>query len=186
MSETDISQFEDESETVEHNFDEALTRSSSTWYKHAQKYPGVKFSNFFTKQVATYRGDIVKGEGIELRIPGRAIKREDSVEFTIQACIDGPFELPEDVHLITPVYVISPHYEFQREVTVFIDSFSHLQSSEDLVFMTSPTKREEDEHGSYWKFTISERKPSRVSVHRISLDVPHFCLLCFGLRRRGK
>ena len=184
--ETDISQSEDQSETVEHSFDEAFLKNTSTWYKHALKFPGIKFSNYYTKQVVTFKGDIIKGEGVEIQIPGRAIKKEDSVEFTIQACIDGPFDFPEDVNLITPVYVISPHYEFQREVTVLMDSFSHLQSVIGLVFLTSPTKREEDEHGSYWKFTISEREPSRVSVHRIRIDVPHFCLLCFGLRRRGK
>ena len=184
--ETDISQSEDQSETVEHNFDEACLKNSSTWYKHALKFPGIKFSNYYTKQVVTYRGDIIKGEGIEIQIPGRAIKREDSVEFTIQACIDGPFDFPEDVNLITPVYVISPHYEFQREVTVFVDSFSRLQSTKGLVPLTSPTKREEDEHGSHWKFTISEREPSRISANRIRIDVPHFCLLCFGLKGKGK
>ena len=189
--ETDISQSEDQiEESVEHNFDEAFLKSLSTWYKHAQKFPGIKFSNYYTKQVVTYRGDIVKGEGIELQIPGRAIKREDLVEFTIQACIDGPFELPEDVSLVTPVYVISPHYEFQREVTVLMDSFVRLQrfSEKDLVFLTSPTKREVDVQGFHWKFEINKIQPWSDSVkeRRIILEVPHFCLFCVGLRRRGK
>ena len=189
--ETDISQSEDQSETVhvEHNFDEAFLKNSSTWYKHALKFPGIKFSNYYTKQVVTFMGDIVKGEGIELRIPGRAIKKEDSVEFTVQACIDGPFDFPKDVNLITPVYVISPHYEFQREVTVLMESFVRLQPfKKDLVFLTSSTKREVDVQGFHWKFEINERKPrcDGVKERRIILEVPHFCLFCFGLRRRGK
>ena len=188
--ETDICQFEDQSETVEHDFDEAFLKSSSTWFKHAKKFPGIKFSNYYTKQVVTYRGDIVKGEGIELQIPGRAIKREDTVEFTIQACIDCPFELPEDVNLITPVYVISPHYEFQREVTVLMDSFVRLQrfSEKDLVFLTSPTKREVDVQGFHWKFEINKIQPWSDSVkeRRIILEVPHFCLFCVGLKGKGK
>ena len=183
------SEYQNESvkESVERdNIDEKFLKNSSIWYKHAHKYPRIKFSNYFTKQVVTYGGGIISGEGIELRIPGRAIKREDSVEFTVHACIDGPFDFPEDVNLITPVYVISPHYEFQREVTVLMDSFVRLHPLENnLVFLTSPTKREVDECGSYWKFEINERKPWRdgINEHRIILELSHFCLLCFGLRK---
>ena len=187
-------EFVDHDETVEESIErdmEEVLKNSSTWSKHAQKFPGIKFSNYFTKQVVTYGGGIISGDGIQIRIPGRAIKKEDSVEFTIQACIDGPFDFPEDVNLITPVYVISPHYEFQREVTVLMDSFVRLHPFENnLVFLTSPTKREVDEYGSHWKFEISERKPRRdidgANERRIVLEVTHFCLLSFGFKKKGK
>ena len=64
---------------------------SSVWYTHARKYPGIKFSNYYTRQTVTYRGGIIKGEGIELQIPGHAIKQEESVEFIIQGVYRWPF-----------------------------------------------------------------------------------------------
>ena len=162
---------------------------SSVWYTHAKKYPGIKFSNYYTKQTVTYRGGIIKGEGIELQIPGHAIKREDSVEFTIQGCIDGPFELPEDISFASPVFVITPHYQFEREVTLWEDIYVHLQSYEDykeVVFLTSPSKPELDDDGPHWNFQISQSKPQcNAQSRRVWMQVKQFCLFCFGIKRRG-
>ena len=164
-------------------------RESSVWYTHARKYPGIKFSNYFTRQTVTHRGDIIKGEGIELRIPGHAIKQGQSIEFTIQGCIDGPFELPEDVSFASPVFVITPHYQFQREVTLWEDIYVDLQSYEDckeLVFLTSPSEPTIDSYGSHWNFQISENKPQcNLRSSRVWIHLKRFCLFCFGIRRRG-
>ena len=162
----------------------------SVWYNHAKKkYPGIKFSKNYTKQTVTYSGDIIKGEGVELQILGRAIERGKSIEFTVQGCIEGPFELPEDVSFASPVYVITPHYQFHREVTVLADLFIHLHTNEDcneLVFLTSPSKPTIDDDGPCWDFQISESKPQcSVRSRRVRIEVKQFCLFCFGIRRRG-
>ena len=162
---------------------------SSVWYTHAKKYPGINFSNYYTRQTVTYRGDVIKGEGIELQIPGHAIKRGESVKITIQGCIDGPFELPEDVSLASPVFVITPHYQFEREVTLLEDICIHLQSNEDckeVVFLTSPSKPTRGNEGPHWNFQISENKPQcNARSRRVRIQVKQFCLFCFGIRRRG-
>ena len=154
---------------------------------HAKKYPGIKFSNYYTKQEVNFTGGIVKGEGIELRIPGHAIEKGQSVEFTIQGCIDGPIELPEDVSFASPVFVITPH---QKEVTLLLDLFIHLQSYEDckaVVFLTSPGKPKNDENGSHWDFIISDKKAEcSTANHQVTMQVKQFCLFCFGTRQRGK
>ena len=165
-------------------------KMSSVWYTHAKKYPGIKFSNYYTRKTVTHRGDIIKSEGIELQIPGHAIKQGESVEFTIQGCIDGPFELPEDVSLASPVFVITPHYQFEKEVTLSEDTFIHLQSYEDwnkIVFMTSPSKPTMDDDGPHWNFQISDSKPQyQFTTRRVWMQVKQFCLFCFGIRRRGR
>jgi hypothetical protein len=160
---------------------------SSVWYTLARDFPGIKFSNYYTKQVVTSMGNIIKGEGIELRIPGRAVKKGHSIEFLIQGCIEGPFELPDNVSLATPVFLIKPHYEFQNAVTLLIDTFISLQSYEDdkeLVFLTSPAKPQMDKGGAHWDFVITEGVPQITDDNsRIMVEVTQFCLLCFGIKR---
>ena len=164
-----------------------LSLESSVWHTHARDFPGIKFSNYYTKEVVTSMGNIIKGEGIELQIPGRAIKKGHSIEFMIHGCIEGPFEMPDKVSLATPVFLIKPHYEFQRKITVLIDSFISLDSPEDrkeLVFLMSPARPRVDKDGPHWDFTINETIPQSTEDNsRIMVEVTQFCLFCFGIRR---
>ena len=163
---------------------ETFSLESNVWYTHARDFPGIKFSNYYTKQVVTSMGNIIKGEGIELRIPGRAIKKGHSIEFVIQACIEGPFELPDNISLATPVFLIKPHYEFQKAVTLLMDAFISLESRDQLVFLTSPAKPQVDKDGLHWDFTINEAMPQITDDNcRIVVEVARFCLLCFGIKR---
>ena len=178
-------------ETVENSSINPFFIHSSVWYKHSQEFPGIKFSNYYTKERVTFRGGVVKGEGIELQIPGHAIDRDDSVEFTVQGCIDGPFELPDDVSFASPVFVVTPHYEFQKEVTIGIDTFVDLQSYQDwkdMVFLTSPAKPKIDGAlGPYWEFKVNDERPQCIRKSSfVRVQVKHLCLLCFGIRRRGE
>ena len=189
---TDIS----ESETVlsqegsQHVHDESFSLQSSTWYTHAHEFPGIKFSNYYTKQVVTSMGNIIKGEGIELQIPGRAIEKGCLIEFTVQGCIEGPFELPDGVSLASPVFLIRPHYEFQKKVTLLMDAFISLESPEEtkeLVFLTSPGKPKIDKDGPHWKFAINDIMPQSTEDNsRIMVEVTQFCLVCSGIRRGNK
>ena len=178
-------------ETVENSSVNPFSIHSSVWYKHSKEFPGIKFSNYYTKETVTFRGGLVKGEGIELQIPGHAIDRDDSVVFTVQGCIDGPFELPDDVSFASPVFVVTPHYEFQKEVTIGIDTFVDLQSYQDwkdMIFLTSPAKPKVDgESRPYWEFKVNDERPQCVRKSSfVRVQVKHLCLLCFGIRRRGE
>ena len=174
-------------DNAEHVQEKKFSLKSSVWYNLARDFPGIKFSNYYTKQVVTSMGTIIKGEGIELQIPGRAVKKGHSIEFLIQGCIEGPFELPDNISLITPVFLILPHYEFQKAVTLLMDAFISLQSYEDhkqLVFLTSPAKPQVDKGGAHWDFVINKTVPQiTVDNSRIMVEVERFCLLCFGIRR---
>ena len=169
-------------------------KKASVWYRNAHEFPGIKFSNFYTKQRITFSGGIIKGEGIELQIPGRAIEKGHPVEFIVQGCIDGPFDFPDDVNLASPVFLITPHYEFQRAVTTFVDStFLYPQFHKyykHVVFLTSPAKPHIDRDGLHWKFMINENTTPQFirsgKLPRLMVQVTQFCLFCFGLRRSGE
>ena len=167
-----------------HVQEKKFSLESSVWYTLARDFPGIKFSNYYTKQVVTSMGNIIKGEGIELQIPGRAIKKGHSIEFMIQGCIEGPFELPDNISLATPVFLIKPHYKFQKAVTLLVDAFISLQSCKELVFLTSPVKPRVDKGRAHWDFIINETVPQITDDDsRIMVEVEQFCLLCFGIRR---
>lgn len=62
-SETVIPQVLEENATksdVQLHKDETYLPESSIWYKHAQEYPGIKFSNYYTKQEVDFRGGTIK------------------------------------------------------------------------------------------------------------------------------
>lgn len=171
-------------DNAEHVQEKKFSLESSVWYTLARDFPGIKFSNYYTKQVVTSMGNIIKGDGIELQIPGRAVKKGHSIEFMIQGCIEGPFELPDNVSLATPVFLIKPHYKFQKAVTLLVDAFISLHSCKELVFLTSPVKPQVDKGGAHWDFVINETVPQITDDDsRIMVEVEEFCLLCFGIRR---
>ena len=101
------------------------------------EYPGIEFSTYYSNMTVGNKGGIIRGEGIQLRIPPKAISKRQSRTMSLQGCIDGPFQLPEDVHL-TSLITCSPHGHFQHEVTLtlhhlvqlFIDTLRIIELNE--------------------------------------------------------
>ena len=91
------------------------------------------------EQVVNWTGANLKGEGIYLIIPQNAIRTNDCVTVSLQACISGPFELSDDLELVSPVFLISLNYPFQSELTVIVKHFACIQKlseTEDVIFVT--------------------------------------------------
>ena len=58
------------------------------------------------------------------------------ITVTVRPCLSGPFELPKDYELASPVYTISPGLEFIRDVKLFMAHFADLQNEDDCKNMT--------------------------------------------------
>lgn len=151
------------------------------------KYCDTEFSDYYSNRMVGRNGATIIGEGIQLRIPPRAVER--SKKISVQGCIDGPFELPEDVHLASPVFLVecTPHSKFLRDVTLRMQHFVHLKSRQDceeMVFLTSQQTPIKDEHGQHWKFEISDQQPQCYPNFIYGeVQLTHFSFLCFGTRR---
>lgn len=152
-------------------------------------FPGVVFSKHCAEKVVDSKGGTVIGEGIQLDIPENAIVSGDSVEIALQGCLGGPFLLPSDIILASPVYRIAPPCAFRQEVVLTIEHFAQLELArdcEDMVFITSPTKPK-IRKTAQWKFRISEqaRLECELRSQKAKLHLRHFCLGAIGRRKRN-
>ena len=139
-----------------------------------------------------HRGATVIGEGIKLRLPENAVQSGDSVNIELQGCIEGPFVLPHDTVLVSPVYRIAPPFVFHEEVMLTIEHFAVLETDEDcdeMVFITSPKmpKITEKTDKAYWKFEVYTKPECAVSSQHGDVCLKHFCLGALGRKlRRSK
>ena len=147
-------------------------------------YPGIEFSAYYSTVAVSKKGGVIRGEGIQLRIPPNATGKQ-SRTISLRACIDGPFQLPEDVHLASPVFLVTctPSNNFYREVTLTLHHFVQLISREEcerMVLLTSPHTPAVDKH---WRFEISEKQPLCFqNFTHGEVEVTHFSFMCFGIR----
>ena len=155
-------------------------------------YPGIEFSAYYSNVTIGDRGGVIRGEGIQLRIPPNAIGRHKSRTISLRACIDGPFQLPEGVHLASPVFLVTctPSGNFYREVTLTVHHFVRLTTHEEcemMVLLTSPQTPTRDKRGQHWRFEISDKQPRCFeNLTHGEVDVTHFSLMCFGKPRRTR
>ena len=165
----------------------------------ADKFPGVIFSTYYSKtEVNHYRGTSIKGQGIEVNISPDAIKED--CDIFIYGCIDGPFEVPEDICAASPVFLISCTHpsSFEDTITLKLKHFIHFHdwSYEDcsaaMVLLTSPDVPLRDAEGEhYWRFNIDEHSMLQCSPNTMigEVHIKHFSFLCLGIfttcRRRG-
>lgn len=106
----------------------------------------ISFSEQRQTKKITHEGGTIIGDGITLSIPPGAVPPSGDIDISLQACLDGPFCLPEDLEFMSPVYLIEPHYSFHKNVTLSIKMFLNVQTqkdSENTVFVTSPAKKQE-------------------------------------------
>ena len=156
-------------------------------------FPGIEFSSYRSRATVGHRGHTIRGEGVQLRIPPKAIKRRTSLEISLQGCISGPFSLPEGIQLASPVFLVkcTPQYQFQRELMLTMHHFVLLQNHEqceDMVLLMSPERKVEDKDYIYWKFDFCDQ-PLQCFPHASygEVELTHFSFFCFGIRlHRGK
>lgn len=146
------------------------------------EFPGIIFSEHCAKKTVDSKGTTIKGEGIQLKIPENAIEPGKLVDIAIQGCIDGPFVLPDDIVLVSPVYLFTPSHEFLEDVTLTIEHYAELESDEDcgdVYFITSPTKPEIQKDGEeevHWEFSVYAQPDCTPRGQHAKLYLRHFCL----------
>ena len=134
----------------------------------------------------------LKGMGIRMSIPEDSLYGEELVTLLIHPCFTGPFELPDNFESASPAYLIKPskrRVKFQKDVTVEIHHYAHLESEEDcedMVFLSASATPEFRESGPVYVFKEIEGakgvfKPG-YQVGETTLR--HFCLIKAGKRKR--
>ncbi len=147
-------------------------------------YPGIVFSKHKKEAEITSEGGVIIGEGIKLTVPPGAVARGNTAKISLQACLGGPFCLPENLAFMSPVYLIGPPFAFHDNLTLSIDLFLKLETQrdcEDVVFVTSPTKKVLNEDDlAQWNFKRFGSPKLTVGERNGEIDLKHFCLAAFA------
>ena len=178
-------------------FDLALESSDAgllplfTKLRRKTSYPGILFLEGTKREtISTDKKTIDLEEvGISLSIPENALPSTDPpLQLEVQPCFSGPFDVPQDVDLVSPAYVVSPSRKmaFQKEVLVKIWHHANLESEEDcedMMFLsasTSPQYRGDTPVYIFKKMRVkgSFRPGEKQPVGQIALK--HFCMLAVG------
>ncbi len=165
-------------------------------YRSSQVKPGylsVRFSQReFRENVDKHGADII-GERIHVIIPPNAIDDKDKeVSVTVQACLEGPFEIPSDYEPMSPVYLLHPPYVFQTEVELKIKVFADIEENDDIIFLTSQDKPTVRKKQNIWIFmeeakdVSAEVQPFSHGCQEVSVSVRHVLLLRTACKTQKK
>ena len=126
--------------------------------------------------------------GIEFDIPSEAVPKDRQLDFSVWPCSAGPFQLPEDYELASPVFLVSPSFQFSCNITLKIYHFYDLKTKEDcddMVFLSSPsTLSEIDNQKPVYLFKVLGKGMFEPSEDYGQVKLKHFCLCAVGKHRR--
>ena len=111
-------------------------------HKYSHDYPGVCFLGDPLLETVDSAGAHLPWPeiGLTLNIPSKAVPAGKALHIMVWPSLKGPFHLPENYTLASPVYFISHDSTFQEDVELSIAHFAALSNEEDcrkMVFLTS-------------------------------------------------
>ena len=123
--------------------------------------------------------------GIMIDIPRDAITNEGSI--TVQPCLSGPFILPEDHKLVSPMFFVSTNAKFAKPVALSLAHHAKLLTEEDceemsFVFSSMESHLQRDQPTYHFKPVSGGRFRPHSLIGTLSLH--HFC--AGGITRTGK
>ncbi len=77
-----------------------------------------------------------KDIGIAFSIPPGAVPDDEELQLTVRPCLAGPFQPPDGYEFMSPTYIISPAFDFIKDIQVVIYHFVIMQSDDDCECMT--------------------------------------------------
>ena len=126
--------------------------------------------------------------GIAFSIPPGAVPEDKEMKLVVRPCLRGPFVPPEGYDLSSPVHIISPSYNFLKDVQLVLYHFADLQSNEDCEQMSFiSTSSSPQLTGSHPLYMFKQLKggvfPAGQQFGTISLR--HFCGAATSRKRRS-
>ena len=150
---------------------------------YSAQYPGIVFSKQRNEAKITKDGGEIVGEGIRLLVPPGAVPEGDEANISLQACLGGPFNLPDNMVFMSPVFLIEPPFAFRDEVTLSIDMFVEVKTEEDCaqaMFVSSSTKGVVKEERLQWDLKPYSSPNFTVGSRRGEVKLTHFCFAAFA------
>lgn len=153
------------------------------------QFPGIDFIGRPRKERVTSEGVEIswKDIGIEFVIPPGAVPEDKPLELTVRPCLSGPFIPPTGSELASPVYMISPAFDFLKEVEVLIYHFSSVQSNEDsgsMTFVSTPSFPNSEGTDPQYRFKDVKSGVFWRNEPYGLIRLRHFCGLAVSRRHR--
>jgi ankyrin repeat protein len=159
------------------------------YYKYDDRYPGIRFFGNPWKQTVTAAGAHISWReeiGVEFDIPPGAVPADRELELSVWPCCDGPFSLPDDYELASPVFLVSPSFEFSRDISLTMSHFSNLETGEDceeMVFLSAPATSHMRERPVY-RFRVLGEGDFKPHQNDGRILLTHFCTITTGRKRK--
>ena len=131
---------------------------------------------------------------MEFDIPPGAVPEGRELDLTVWPCSSGPFQPPDGYELASPVFLISPSFDFSREITLRMGHFSKLETEEDrerMVFLSAhPTPHSVVEGARepvyHYQCRVLGEGVFRPHQQYGTVLLKHFCFVSSGRRKRKK
>ena len=128
--------------------------------------------------------------GIEFKIPPGAVPQGKQLDLSVWPCTAGPFQLPEGYELASPVYLITPSFQFSCPITVTTYHYCAVETEEDsgsMAFLSSPTTPHRgDGHTPHYQFRVLGKGTFKPLVAYGCISLKHFCNLGSGTKRNNQ
>ena len=125
--------------------------------------------------------------GIEFDIPHGAMPEGKSLELSVWPSITGPFVLPEGYDLASPVYLISPAFDFVHNITLRMYHYCGLeteQQCDNMVFISSPATPNIVQPHPQYQFKVLSKGIFRHSEAYGCVSLKHFCNTAIAGKRK--
>ena len=153
-------------------------------FKHHTSSGGIYFLGDPWRETVTSAGKEISWAdiGIKIIIPPGAIPEGKPITVAVRPCLSGPFELPTDYELASPVYAISPGLEFNKDVKLFMAHFANLQNEDDCKNMTFLTTESSSLPGDSHPYRLLVQKNGvfQVGSREGEISLRHFSKKAIG------
>ena len=125
--------------------------------------------------------------GIEFNIPPGAVPQGKQLDLSVWPCTAGPFQLPEGYELASPVYLISPSFQFLCAITVTMYHYCAVETEEDsrnMSFLSSPTTPHRGT--ALYQFRVLKDGTFNPLEAYGCITLEHFCTLGSGTKRKSE
>ena len=152
-------------------------KNASRFMQH--RYPMISFQGPPFMDTVDSRGRFLSWEnyGVLINVPAGAVCEGTEILVQVHCTVGGPFILPDGYRLVSPLYFVSPTYEFEKDVELSIVHHASLttrQQCSQLQFVTCDTLQHLDQQ----KYPLQKiREGGRFMVSGVigRISVRHFC-----------
>ncbi len=155
------------------------------------QFPGIHFLGTPWKETVTSEGMEISWEdiGIAFSIPPGAVPGDELLQLTVRPCLTGPFEPPVGYELTSPTFIVSPAFDFVKDIQLVVYHFVILESDNDcerMTFLSASTTPVYEGSQLQYKFKPLRGGVFQRSQHFGTISLRHFCEITTAQQSRKR